>query len=231
MLRAMIAAGRRPVVAFEMFDVDQQTAIEEARATHPKDTAALAAAVRWDQSGWPPWAQYEPIARLALDADLKIVSTGLARDRRVLMKPDAGTVIDEGAPLTPQQEASLAGELRESHCGHLPEERIGAMIRFQRARDASMESALLAAANAEHAADTVLVAGTGHTRTDRGAGRDLVVRDRTRSLTSIAFAEVESGKTTPAAYASRWNEAELPFDFVWFTPRANDDDPCAGFPH
>ena len=43
--------------------------------------------------------------------------------------------------------------------------------------------------------------------------------------------EVEKGKDQPPAYASRWNATALPFDFVWFTPRANDDDPCAVFVH
>jgi uncharacterized iron-regulated protein len=155
-----------------------------------------------------------------------------------IMKPagatDGGTAeepIDEGVPLTPEQEASLRDELRESHCGHLPDARIGGMIRFQRARDASMASALSAAANAAHTSDGVLIAGTGHTRRDRGAGADLAARDPKRSVVSIAFAEVEKGKNDPPAYAARWNATALPFDFVWFTPRATDEDPCAAFAH
>jgi hypothetical protein len=94
-----------------------------------------------------------------------------------------------------------------------------------------MASALTAAADAAHSDDAVLIAGTGHTRRDRGAGRDLAVKDPHRAVVSIAFAEVENGKTEPAAYASRWNTNALPFDFVWFTPRATDEDPCAAFAH
>lgn len=236
-LRSLVDAGRKPVVAFEMFDVDDQPAIDAARREHPRDAAALARAVGWEKSRWPPWADYAPIAQIALDANLPIVATGLPRSRmRALMKPakgDGGAAepIDEGTPLDAAQEASLREELKESHCGHLPDARVGAMIRFQRARDASMASALIAAANAAHADDGVLIAGTGHTRRDRGAGRDLAVRDPKRPVTSIAFAEVLAGKTEPRAYASRWNTTSLPFDFVWFTPRANDDDPCATFTH
>ena len=36
--------------------------------------------------------------------------------------------------------------------------------------------------------------------------------------------------TDPTSYAARWNTKALPFDFVWFTPRANDDDPCNPHP-
>ncbi len=237
-LDAMVSGGRTPVVAFEMFDVDDQRAIDTSRREHPRDTASLARAVSWEKSGWPPWEQYAPIAELALRAELPIVATGLPRSRmRALMKPaeasDAGAEppIDEGVALTPAQEASLRDELRESHCGHLPDARIGGMIRFQRARDASMASALIAAANAAHAKDGVLIAGTGHTRTDRGAGADLAARDLERRVVSIAFAEVERERNDPAAYAVRWNTTALPFDFVWFTPRATDEDPCAAFAH
>ncbi|MEA2747373.1 MAG: hypothetical protein QOI41_1516, partial [Myxococcales bacterium] len=137
MLRAMVEAGRKPVVAFEMFDVDDQAALDTSRREHPRDAASLARAVSWEKSGWPPWNQYEPIAQVALDRELPIVATGLPRSRmRALMKPaseadggagDGGTEapIDEGIPLTPEQEASLRDELRESHCGHLPEAHIG----------------------------------------------------------------------------------------------------------
>ena len=239
LLRAMVDAGQRPVVAFEMFDADDQPAITASQREHPRDAASLSGAAHWEKSGWPPWADYAPIAQIALDANLPLVATGLPRARmRALMQPSAGggdagapPAIDEGVPLTPALEVSLREELRESHCGHLPEARIGAMVRFQRARDAAMAAALVTAVESERCVDAVLVAGTGHTRIDRGAGRDLSARDPKPKITSVAFAEVESGKLTPTDYAPRWNATALPFDFVWFTPRANDDDPCAGFAH
>ena len=192
-LRSMVDAGRRPVVAFEMFDADAQGALDASRREHPRDASSLARAVTWEKSGWPPWSDYAPIAQIALDADLPIVATGLPRSlMRALMKPagagqdDAGVAaaIDEGVPLTPEQEASLREELKESHCGHLPDARIGAMIRFQRARDAAMAAALAAAAKAAHADDGVLVAGTGHTRIDRAPGA--ISRRATRAVPSRA---------------------------------------------
>jgi uncharacterized iron-regulated protein len=239
LLRAMVDASERPVVAFEMFDGDDQPAIESARRDHPRDAASIATAVSWEKSGWPPFRDYAPIVEVALDAGLPIVATGLPRSRmRAMMTKPSGDAggpapepLDEGTPLAPDQEASLRDELRESHCGHLPDSRLGAMIRFQRARDAAMANALIAATNAANTADAALIAGSGHTRRDRGAGRDLLERDPKRPLVSIVFAEVEAEKSEPTAYASRWNVTALPFDFVWFTPRANDDDPCAGFAH
>ncbi len=43
---------------------------------------------------------------------------------------------------------------------------------------------------------------------------------------SLAFVEVDAAADEPAAYAGRFAGA-LPFDYVWFTPRIDDVDPCA----
>ncbi len=232
-LHALVDAGAKPAVAFEMFDVEKQPAIDAARRTS-RDAASLAEAVDWEHSGWPPWRYYAPIAQVALDADLPIVAAGLSTAKmRAMMKPSAegaSTALDEGEPLTSEQRASLTEELRASHCGKLPETMLPVMIRMQRARDVAMAKALATNVDAAHSVG-VLIAGTGHTRTDRGAALDLRARDPGRPIASLAFVEVERGKDGPAAYASRWNATRLPFDFVWFTPRANDENPCAAFAH
>ena len=231
-LRAQVDAGAKPVVAFEMLDIEKQPAVEAARRTS-RDASAIAQAVDWERSGWPDFRYYAPIVQIALDADLPIVAAGLsAAKMRALMKPADGAspALDEGAPLTPEQRASLTEELRASHCGHLPETMLPVMIRMQRARDAAMARALVANVDEGHPGG-VLIAGTGHTRTDRGTPLDLRARDPGRVVSSLAFVEVERGKDEPGAYASRWNTTSLPFDFVWFTPRATDEDPCAELAH
>lgn len=230
-LRALVDAEARPAVAFEMFDVDRQTAIDQARATAKRDLTAIAEASDWERSGWPPWSQYAPIVKVALDADLPLVAGGLSGAKmRALMKPSDGAEppLDEGASLSPELRASLVEELRASHCGHLPESMIPMMVRMQRARDAAMAKALSARVDRDHPTG-VLIAGTGHTRTDRGVPLDLHQHDRDRPVWSVAFAEVAHDEENPTAYASHWNTTTLPFDFVWFTPRASDDDPCAAF--
>ena len=91
-----------------------------------------------------------------------------------------------------------------------------------------MARAMTTALSSGAATDAVLIAGTGHTRRDRGVPRDLATHDANRPIVSVAFVEVERELKEPKAYAARWHARELPFDFVWFTPRATDEDPCAG---
>ncbi|RPJ26289.1 MAG: hypothetical protein EHM35_14990, partial [Planctomycetaceae bacterium] len=78
LLRALIAAGRRPAVGFEMFTVDDAPAIARQLAAQPTDANGLAEAVHWQGSGWPDWAMYQPIAAAALQARLPVVATNLS---------------------------------------------------------------------------------------------------------------------------------------------------------
>jgi uncharacterized iron-regulated protein len=234
LLRALIAAGRRPAVGFEMFDTDQQGAIDRHLDAARTDAAGLADAVNWDRTGWPDWSLYQPIAEVALDARLPIIATNLS-PRMVQTLSHEGPVSLEGGlgvrlgidrPLAPNTHAAMATEIRDSHCGYASEALIESMITVQRARDAQMAERL-AAAGRERGA--VLIAGVGHVRTDWGVPVYLETRLPGSTVTSVALLEVESGETEPAAYAAQFGDGPLPFDYVWFTPRVDDVDPCEKF--
>lgn len=238
LLAAMIEDGRRPAVAFEMLDEDAQPRVDAARREAPRDPAAIARAVAWDRSGWPPFEDYAPILETALRADLAIVATGIPPARaRAMVKANApapGAL--EPAPLDEASTSTLREELRASHCGQLPDGMVAGMARVQRARDATMAAALIRASASDSDSDSdsgltdaVLVAGTGHTRRDRGVPLDLAARAPARAVVSVAFVEVVASASSPLAYGQAWHvpAGKLPFDFVWFTPRATDEDPCA----
>jgi uncharacterized iron-regulated protein len=231
-VRTLVAAGRRPAVAFEMLTTAQAPALARHLAAAPGDAAGLGEAVGWRQSGWPDWRYYQPIAEAGLAAGLPLVAANIPLPTaRALTRGEAGG-LDAGLaarygldrPLPPDVEQAMLAELRESHCGQAPERLLPGMIAAQRARDAQMADSLLGA----QADGAVLVAGAGHVRTDRGAPAFLRLRDPQARVAALAFLEVRPGAATPGDYAARF-EGRLPFDFVWFTPRADDEDPCARF--
>ena len=227
-LRAIVAAGRRPAVALEMLEDTRQAAVDAYVGSHA-DARGLGAAVAWHQSGWPPWETYRPIADVAMAARLPIVAANLPRATvRAAMMDDAALPPAIAArlerPLPDDQAAALKDELVASHCGHLPEGMFDAMVLAQRARDAAMAERMRGAA--KRTGGSVLIAGAGHVRDDRGVPAYL-----DEASVSVAFLEVQDGLLEPAAYAAGLHAARLPFDYVVFTPRANDDDPCAGFVH
>ena len=228
---ALSASGRKPTLAFEMLDVEQQPAVEAWLAQRPADVDALARAVTWERSGWPDWALYRPLFATGLEHGLRIVGANLPRTRvRQLVNQgpealDAETRARLGldAPLPPDVDQAMRAEMRDSHCGQLPESMEEPMVLAQRARDAQMADRLLSTASPDGA---LLITGTGHARTDRGVPAQLARRSPQSPVRSLAFLEVEPGMALPPDPAS---SEKPPYDYVWFTPAPQREDPCNAF--
>jgi len=232
LVRALLAAGRRPAVAFEMFTADDAPAIARHLAAAPRDAAGLGDAVNWRRSGWPDWTYYQPIAQAALDAGLPVVAANLApataralaRGQRAALPEGLAARYGLDRPLPGGGQAALTAEIHDAHCGHIPAERIEGMVLAQRARDAVLADGMLTAERD----GAVLIAGVGHVRADRGVPIHLRARVPEASVATVAPLEVREGWTRPQDYAAALGGV-LPFDWVWFTPRMSDDDPCARF--
>lgn len=223
-LQAMIDRGRRPAVGFEMIETGKQEAVNQAMKTRPRQPGEIAAAVGWDESGWPPFDEYRPVFEAATNAGLPIIAANLpAVQVRLIVKHGPGAMpagrfqelgLDE--PLPADLHDALADEIREGHCRMLPEKLIERMVLAQRARDAAMaERLVMGSGNA----GAVLIAGGGHVRSDRAVPRYLARSSPGTRVLSVAFVEVSPGVTDPAAY-------DTGADLLWFTPRWGDDDPC-----
>ncbi len=233
LLSALTDAGRRPAVGFEMFDTDYQPAIDQHLAAEPTDAAGLADVVNWERTGWPDWTLYQPIVEVALEAGLPILATNLPRETtrglrdQGLAGVEAALVATLGLdrPIPPEIKEAMAAEIRESHCGYASEAMVTSMITVQRARDAQMAERL-AAGQADGA---VLITGLEHARTDWGIPNYVTSRLPGITVVSLAFLEVERDHADLAAYATHFGRETLPFDYVWFTPRVDDVDPCEKF--
>ena len=233
MIRALTAAGRRPAVAFEMFTPSQAGTLARYLAAHPREAIGIGEAVNWKASGWPAWSMYEAIAQAALDAGLLIVAANLDDERVRAVSRQGMAALDDGfvrrhgldQPLPANVQAAMAEDIRDSHCGHAPEDRVRAMIGVQRARDARMAEMLLTAPGKDGA---VLIAGDGHVRNDFGVPAYVQRVDPGARAVSVAFVEVDVKLGDVESYAERFG-GRLPFDYVWFTPAVDDKDPCEKF--
>jgi uncharacterized iron-regulated protein len=210
-------------VAFEMIPAWRQLEIVEYLAADG-DLAGLGAVVAWDNGGWPEWAWYQPIAEAALARDAQIVAAdlGVAEQRAAFAQGAQAfrtafvqrTGLGEAWP-APMMVA-LQDELRTAHCDKVSGRIVIGMMRVQRARDAMMADRLAAASGR---GGGVLIAGNGHVRKDRGVPWYLArLRPGARSV-SIGLLEVRDDVREPPA--------DLPYDYVWFTPRVDDGgEPC-----
>jgi uncharacterized iron-regulated protein len=224
-VQELVKDGRHPAVVFEMLEREQQPIIDRYVAEHPNGAANFGAALAWEKTSWPAYADYQPIFEAALAAKLPIKAGNLAH-------ADAKALVKEGLSALPSErvqalgldrsfpealEASLVQELRASHCGKLPEKLLSPMALAQHARDSQLAQVLSEAGSTEGA---VLIAGSGHARLDRGVPYYLAQGH----VFSVAFREVQHEGREPERYV----DDEGPFDYLWFTPRHSDDDPCKG---
>lgn len=234
LIRALVERDRAPAVVMEMLDVDESEAIAACIQSPSCTPERFADAVHWQTSGWPDWRIYAPVLAAALDAQLPIAPGNLPAET-VREYARSGTLeggdaelrrlgLDVALPAEVRE--AMAEEIRDSHCGHAPEGMIEPMIAAQRLRDAHMADSLLLAAPMGRA---VLVAGLGHARTDRGVPAYLQRDADDDRIVSVGFVEVDDERTEPAAYAASFGTDRLPFDYVWFTPRFDDSDPCERF--
>ncbi|HEY6080991.1 MAG TPA: ChaN family lipoprotein [Polyangiaceae bacterium] len=232
-LQWLVEAGRKPVVAFEMLEVEQQPLLDELRKRPGLQAGELGTALGWEKTTWPPYAEYQPIFEVALSAGLRLVAANLAhQDAKALVKQGASALAPErvsalqlGAPFPDPLQQALLGELRSSHCGHLPESLLEPMALAQHARDAQMASVMVQAGGSEGA---LLIAGSGHVRKDRGVPYYLNLQAPGATLLSVAMQEVDSARRDARDYQEPDPQASV-FDYLWFTPRLSDDDPCAAF--
>ena len=231
-LASFVRAGRRPALVMEQFDRENQAAIDTSLAAGA-DAEAVAVAGRFDRHGWQ-WEGYEPLVRIAIDARLPVVAANLSRraardvatqgfDR--LQPPPAALALADA--WSNARETTLVQTLVESHCGQLRAEDAAPLARAQRARDAVIADSLLR----YRANGAVLIAGAGHARRDLAVPLYLRARAPDASIASVALTEVEPGVDDVAAYRTTAVAGSIdpPFDYLWFSARAEREDPCAGF--
>jgi uncharacterized iron-regulated protein len=230
MIEAMVRAGRRPSVVFEMIPASQQAALDRHLQSGQQDASKLGAFLHWEERGWPNWAIYQPIAEAALAAKLPLLGGALDRETtRAISKSDPSQVqlimeLKLDQPVKPGIVEALAKEIDEGHCNLLPKTAVNPMIMVQRATDAELAKIVRGATPKDGA---VLIAGSGHVRKDWAVPSFIKQSLPGASVTSIAFFEVDPKRSSPSDYVETIAGLEEPYDFVYFTPKADLIDRCA----
>ena len=189
-------------------------------------------AVDWQNSGWQTY-NYDPLLTAALKAQKPIFAGDAAREtiKKIAKEGESAVPADERArlkldvPLGEKADAAMLDELFESHCSAMPRETLSPMAVAQRYRDAVLADTALAAIT-KHGS-TIVLAGNGHVRKDRGVPWYIHQRDPAKKTLSVLLVEVEDGKTDAEAYVPKDAEGKPAADYIIFTPRAPHEDHCA----
>ena len=206
-------------IVFEMLTPDQAARITPALRSDP---GALAAALDWEESGWPDFAYYYPIIAAAPKA--RIYGAGVTRNaaRAAMVEGVADTFGPDAArfgliePLPEAQQKARLVLQAEAHCNALPPEQLPAMIDIQRLRDAVMAQTTLAALQ-DTGGPVAVIAGNGHLRRDWGMPALLAIA--APDVTLHVTGQTEDGEPfDPGLY-----------DSVQDAPAVDRPDPCDAF--
>lgn len=231
-------ARRGPAAVFEHIRSDQQAALDlfselSRKGQHLDRPAEFFRFLKWDQSGWPDKALFQPLFRAAITGRLPILPGDPPREtiRGVAKQGLAATLPGDDIarmkldqPLPPDQADAQLGELEISHCGLMPKAAFTTMAEAQRYRDAHLAEATLKAAEQHDGA--ILLTGNGHARSDRGVPLHLARMAPGKPVLTILLIEVEAGKTNPTVYIPRFASGRPAADYIVFTPRVERKDPC-----
>ncbi len=204
LLQALEQKRTQGSVLMEMLNPDQQAKVDAARG---QALADVPSALAW-QKNWE-WSMYGPIVRHALAQPYPLLAANLDRSE-IMGIYKTRPVLSGTASTAPSVQAPLLEQIRESHCGLLPESQLPAMVAVQQQRDRRMAQQLSAAPQ-----PALLFAGAFHVRRDVGVPLHLTDLGAGQGSVTLILAEV--GKTVPASSA----------DYVWYTPAVADIDHCA----
>ncbi|AZE51177.1 putative lipoprotein [Pseudomonas chlororaphis] len=209
LLQAMATQRAQGSLLLEMLTPDQQPRVDslrQHRATQglPDD---LPGALAWSP-GWD-WALYGPVVRYALLQPYPLLAANLDSS-------EVRTIYRQAPALSSERSnaASVRNELlqqvRDSHCGLLPESQMPAMLAVQQQRDRRMAERLLAAPM-----PALLFAGAFHARKDVGV--PIHLQDLDASDGTVVLMLAQKGTQVSAQSA----------DYVWYSARLPEKDYCA----
>ena len=209
LLRELSRLRPQGSVLMEMLNPDQQNKVDQARTT---TRAGQAITDPFDTLAWQPgwdWSLYGPLVMHQLRQPYPLLAANLDRAEIMQIYRQRPVLGGERSGAAEVQERLLA-DIRESHCGLLPDSQLPAMLAVQQQRDRRMAEALLAAPQ-----PSVLLAGAFHVRKDLGVPLHLADLSAQAGNAVLILAEV--GRAVDASMA----------DYVWFTAAQPEQDHCA----
>lgn len=206
LLQALAGQRAQGSLLLEMLTPSQQPRVDSVRQL-PALPKELPDALAWSP-GWD-WSLYGPVVEFALAQRYPLLAANLDAAEIQRFYRQAPSLMGARTNAATVKDA-LLGQIRESHCGLLPESQMPPMLAVQQQRDRRMAERLLQAP-----APALLFAGAWHGRKDVGV--PLHALDLGAGEAPIVLMLAEEGSDVTSAMA----------DYVWYTPVMPPQDYCA----
>ncbi|AUG52632.1 ChaN family lipoprotein [Thalassospira marina] len=234
--------GLKRAVVWEMINRDQQAALDAAWNDRKIEIEDIGAQLNWEDSGWPSWHDYSPIADAARKNQLPMAAGNLpdALISPLMTKGNSALPVSLAKklalPALPDDTKALFDqEIVDAHCGMLAPEQAPPFSTIQFARDASLARAMFDATHQKGIKGAFLIAGAMHVRANVAVPWHLKRFDP--KGTSIVIAMIEApnpgdANIMPDELLNGFGPGHS-VDFIWFTSDLDRSDPCDGveMPH
>jgi uncharacterized iron-regulated protein len=221
-LEAMLGAGGRPAVAFEMVPETRQAALEAA-VQSTAGPAEVDRQLAWSAQGWPDFTMYWPLFELARKHGLPVVATDLNPDvNRRISRDGLGAAGEDPArlrsalPDDTARDQAIARRIRAAHCDRISESRAVRMLESWYARNVVIARRVSRALT--QAPQVVVIIGRGHQSPGAVPEQLDALRPGTRQLVVALFEGQADGPVETIA------------DVLWLTPARPRPDPCLTLP-
>lgn len=216
-LAALAERKRYPSVVMEMLTHRQTEAVNRYRHRSPEYAMGMGVALQWWKSDWPDWSYYFPVFQTAFAAKLPLYGADLTDQERKNFENSPIRALPDNDPRL----LSWRKSMKNAHCGLIEEDRLENLSNLQVIRDRMMANTLEQVAGFDSGA--VLIAGSAHVRKDRSVPTHLANAD---NIVSVALIEVRADETMEEHLPVSIRAGVRPFDYVWFTPRADKRNFC-----
>jgi uncharacterized iron-regulated protein len=254
-IKDMGAQGKAPVIGFEFFSMDQTPLllnfVDSKKAGHtPKMETAIKKQMRkklgWEDQSDEMWHFYYDLLALAKDNSLWAAGLDLtpSQKRRITRKGmDGLTPLEQNMIYStglnvPEYEARMRAIFKQVHCGMGNDKMTARLYEAWLARNDKMALSITQLHKAALDADppqgpVVVIMGNGHTEyglgvMDRVRAIDPNIRQINISLTEI-FREPAELEDYLLPLELEGYDRVFPADYIWFTQRVSDQDPCEKF--
>jgi len=177
----------------------------------------------FDAKAWS-WPLHEPLFKAIQTQHLTIIGGNIPTK----LSSDVFKRGEEAIPASLMNDLNLSSlsevsknkldqDLKDGHCGQLPDKYLPSMRLIQRIKDASFAQLL------KNHVPSIFIAGNGHVRKDYGVPQILAVTAPNLKILSVGF--IEQDDWTPESQAVL---AER-YDVVWVSQNTERSDPCKDF--
>jgi uncharacterized iron-regulated protein len=229
LLKALIDSGVRPSLLMEQLNVEDQALLDQALTGQDRDEVlkSVTRLIKFNDAQF-----YSPFLAIAIDSKLPVIAANVSNQQLQPVISHGYAVYDKDDLIrlavlkvwSQSRQNYLIKSMGGAHCGQIKDEIREGLTLSQRLRDALMVDSAIPGLGR----GVVAIVGSSHARRDIGLPIYFAARAPQARIMSIGFVEVSPGRTDPEAYAADSATGDAPFDVIWFTPRVDRPDPCAG---